>query len=220
MSRYQHRKSRLTVATKAPLSTKRAKAKKVSGPSQVPKQDFSMDLDVLEQLMSTAKISGALSGFKPSDLTELREAFQSPLGAMLAEDIQAIRRKQGADSTLAGTARIVVGHDDKVSVLVEAEGPPIEVALSSRNRVAIAAPPGHFLMRLVSLLSPKSVLRRMIEEPLADMRDEHYEALANGSAKQARWIVVRGYFSITRAVALHVGFWAIVGKVIEMWRRE
>jgi len=84
--------------------------------------------------------------------------------------------------------------------------------------VSVAKPPGQLFARLASLLSAKNPVRRIIEQTTADMRTEHFDALESSNIKGARWIAIRGNLATFWAVLTYLGFWAIVGRVIKMWK--
>jgi hypothetical protein len=86
------------------------------------------------------------------------------------------------------------------------------------SRVQLA--PGSTLVSLVALLAKRNALRCIVEQSIADMRIEHYEALAAGDFKLARWVAIRGSISTIWAVVMHIGVWALVGRVTKMFKGE
>lgn len=55
----------------------------------------------------------------------------------------------------------------------------------------IVKPPGELLLRAIQWLPMKEVREEVIQ-CIADMRDEHFQALQNGDPEQARKIAIRG----------------------------
>jgi hypothetical protein len=72
----------------------------------------------------------------------------------------------------------------------------------SRNstRPAVKAPPLHRLVLLINFFCSKRTRERVVNQTVADIRNEHCEAFAGGERWKARWIVVRGYWSVGTAL--------------------
>lgn len=100
------------------------------------------------------------------------------------------------------------------------EAVPSEAKAVLAQAKMVRAAPGHFFVRLSALLPRRGPVRKIIEQSVADMREEHVEALIAQDQQLAHWIVVRGNVSTLWAVLTYLGFWAIVGRAMKMWKGE
>lgn len=80
----------------------------------------------------------------------------------------------------------------------EPQGAEPEASKTIAPRIIEA--PGSRLMRLTAYLPGKHRLRRDIEQVVADMRQEHYDALDTGDHAEARRALLRGRIAIITAV--------------------
>ena len=83
------------------------------------------------------------------------------------------------------------------------------VAMVSRSR-RITAPPGSRVLAIADWLLPANDAERIVGQAVADMRDEHAQALAEDGRWKARWIVMRDTARIFLATGQAA--WHRVGK--------
>jgi len=79
-------------------------------------------------------------------------------------------------------------------------------------RVRIRRAPGAALISVALWLIPKKDVERILGQAIADMREEYFEALAEGRRWKARWIRVRGMLGICLAVVQRM--WHRIGKFL------
>jgi hypothetical protein len=78
----------------------------------------------------------------------------------------------------------------------------------------IDAAPGHTLLAVARWLYPVRTVEEVIEPSVADLRFEYNEALAAGRRGQAKWIRLRGTWSILEAAGLSI----FVRFVLKAWK--
>lgn len=61
---------------------------------------------------------------------------------------------------------------------------------------ALSAPPLWIANRVLTFLLPRNMCKRVIEPLLADIEEEHYQALDAGHKSRAMWCLVLGYITI------------------------
>lgn len=98
---------------------------------------------------------------------------------------------------------------------VEAADANHEAAMSNVAPAKLERPPGHLATCLVSLLSKRSKLRQIVDQSVADMREEYFEALQGGDHKAARWIKIRGTVGMLWAAITYIGFRALLTKAAQ-----
>jgi hypothetical protein len=88
-----------------------------------------------------------------------------------------------------------LGHGEPAKTVETAFALPL-------NSVArpIVRPPGSRLIGQLDCLPGRARLRKDIEQVIADMRDEHFQALAAGDLHGARLALVRGHVQAARAI--------------------
>jgi hypothetical protein len=67
----------------------------------------------------------------------------------------------------------------------------------------LTVPPGTYLTWLAGFLSSSKTLERIARPVISDMQVEYFEALSRGRKTKALWVLVRGYWSFWKALALH-----------------
>jgi hypothetical protein len=77
----------------------------------------------------------------------------------------------------------------------------------------VTGPPLHWLVILTSFFCSKKTRERIVGQIVADARVEYFEALKGNERWKARWIVVRGYWSVATALGLRTCF-VFLGKVV------
>lgn len=85
------------------------------------------------------------------------------------------------------------------------------------RRITVSGPPGARIAALLSILLPRRVMARFVDQIVGDMREECYAALMGGNRVQywAAWI--RGHVAIVFTLA--VWLWCAVGKhMVELWK--
>jgi hypothetical protein len=83
---------------------------------------------------------------------------------------------------------------------------------SRRSRSSISRAPGTHLLWLAEWLLPPRDAECIAGQAVADMREEYFQALAEGRRGKARWICVRDTMRIVIAVTESV--WHRVGKFV------
>ncbi len=89
-----------------------------------------------------------------------------------------------------------------------------ESDITANSTTTIHWPPGARIRRVVRWLPiSKRTLNEIVDQPIADMREEYYEAVTARNAVEAKLIVVRGNVSVVLALVRH-----LLAK-IDPWRR-
>lgn len=76
-------------------------------------------------------------------------------------------------------------------------------------------PPLEHLRRYLQTHLPK-LYAQVLEEILADLRKEHTDALAEGRPLKARWVLLRGCGTLTKAAACQLGS-SLLGRIATLW---
>lgn len=98
------------------------------------------------------------------------------------------------------------------------KGKPTVRAVHRRRKPAkIVRPPGSFLLGVTSFVYSKKTFERVFQQAIADMREEYNEAILANKKWRARFIVVRGNFSVISAASLHLPV-SIVRIVTTFWK--
>lgn len=66
----------------------------------------------------------------------------------------------------------------------------------------VSGAPGGHLLQLVDFFYSKKTVKRVFEQIVGDMREEHFEALHQGRKWKAAWVLVRGYWGFLKAMNL------------------
>lgn len=75
---------------------------------------------------------------------------------------------------------------------------------SSRRELQL--PPGFRIRRWAELLADKETYLKVFHPTIADMQSDWLEAHKRGDLEKARWIKIRGYYEIFKAVLKECGF--------------
>lgn len=85
------------------------------------------------------------------------------------------------------------------------------------SNTTISRAPGWRLSRILSFVYSTKTFDRVFKQAIADMQQEHFDALAQGSTTKASWVVVRGYWSIGTAVVARLPV-SLSRAIVELWR--
>ena len=85
------------------------------------------------------------------------------------------------------------------------------------DRVKIVVAPGSLAKSLLSFLFSRKVFESVFAQAIADMREEHADALAGGYVWKARWVVVRDHLNLALTVAAYLGV-TVIRKAVGIWR--
>jgi len=83
----------------------------------------------------------------------------------------------------------------------------------SKNR--ILRPPGSFLGSIAEFVFSRKTVELVVTPIISDLQVEYCEALAASRKTKARWVRLRGYWSLFKAL----GLYSIVKMFFEMWRK-
>lgn len=90
-------------------------------------------------------------------------------------------------------------------------------SLTELQAPTIHKPAGSRFLAAMTVVCSKKTVEQVFAQAVADMREEHIEAVAAGHEWLARWVIVRGHFWLIVAFALYA--WTRVGKVIvALWK--
>lgn len=92
----------------------------------------------------------------------------------------------------------------------------VELRLTVRLRT-ISVPPGWKLLRFVNWIYSATTVSRVFRPPILDMQHEHIEALATGQLWKARWVLLRGYWSVCSAMVAQAPL-SLLKQLIELWK--
>ncbi len=77
--------------------------------------------------------------------------------------------------------------------------------------------PGTNINKILKFIYSKKSYDRIFMQVIADMREEHAEALSNNNNIKAYWIVFREHGSILMTIGAHGGV-SIVKKIVNLWK--
>lgn len=81
------------------------------------------------------------------------------------------------------------------------------------GRRTIKPAPGTLAVRILRFAFSKKAFDNVMSQPIADMREEYFEALAQGATIRARWIKVRDHLALILTVVAYL--FASVGKKVQ-----
>lgn len=82
---------------------------------------------------------------------------------------------------------------------------------------SVRLPPGATLCRVLRFLVRAKTFTLICEPAIADMQHEYNDALVRGAQWQARWIHLRGYYDVARALGVaKLGIAALVAEVVRV----
>ena len=85
------------------------------------------------------------------------------------------------------------------------------VTIEPRNN--IDQPPGSLVLKVTEFLCSKKVYERVFQQNIISMREEYFDALAEGREEKAKWIKIRGYLWMIWTVALQIFEFVVSGPV-------
>ena len=85
------------------------------------------------------------------------------------------------------------------------------------NTGAIVRPPGSSLLAVLRWCCTENNFTRILKPAICDMQHEHLEALATGRVWKARWVQIRGYFSIGGAVLAQLPV-SLLKLAVSLWK--
>jgi hypothetical protein len=77
----------------------------------------------------------------------------------------------------------------------------VAAKIRDRRSLVVARPPGYRLVRFADLCCTQKTAD-LVNQMVADMRKEYFEALSAGRSRKARWLVAIHYVAIWRAFAI------------------
>jgi hypothetical protein len=110
-----------------------------------------------------------------------------------------------------GNARV---HGIPLVASIFASGVTVTIKAPSRQ---VYLPPGAMALRLLAWFVSPRTIERVYGQTVADMREEHIEALAARRPRRARWISIRGHLSllITSLELLPI---SLARRIYEIWK--
>jgi hypothetical protein len=86
---------------------------------------------------------------------------------------------------------------------------PLPLRDQARNKNStISAAPGSLVLKIAEFLCTEKIYERVFLQSIVSMREEYFEALAEGRDEKAQWVKVRGYlwliWTVTRQIAVSV----------------
>jgi len=78
-------------------------------------------------------------------------------------------------------------------------------------------PPGFGLCKFASRVYGKKAYNDVVVSSIENLQHEHIEALAAGQWHEARWVLIRGYWSFWAAVVARLPV-SIVRLVVQLWK--
>jgi len=88
------------------------------------------------------------------------------------------------------------------------------ISVSGKN---IRYPAGHFMMKISNVIYSKKTFELIFVQLIADLREEHSDALLQGHLRHAKWIVFRGWLHFGLTVVSHA-FSTIAKLFIKIWK--
>lgn len=85
------------------------------------------------------------------------------------------------------------------------------------TRRVVEVPPGWALLSFLAWLFSTRTIDRVFKPAVSDMQKEHIDALAEGKTWKARWVVVRGYWSVGAAVVAQAPI-SVVKLFVALWK--
>ena len=86
-----------------------------------------------------------------------------------------------------------------------------------RSRPRISAAPGYRALRMLEWVFTPKTVNRVFRPTVADMQHEHREALASGRVWKARWVLLRGRWSLVSAALAQAPF-SVLKRLYEIWK--
>lgn len=77
--------------------------------------------------------------------------------------------------------------------------------------------PGHWIVRIARFAYPNRIYEAIFRSLVADLREEHADALMQGHWRHAKWIVFRGWLHFGLTVVSHA-FSTIAKLFIKIWK--
>ncbi len=77
----------------------------------------------------------------------------------------------------------------------------------------ISTPTGSFVLRISELICSKKIYERVFHQNIISMREEYFEALAQGKKRKALWIMVRGHLWLIWTVIFQLFVFAVSGPI-------
>jgi hypothetical protein len=121
---------------------------------------------------------------------------------------------------LAGTIR-----EPRQSIFQKVRGTIIRLLLAAmlvdlirtipENKNRILRPPGSSLGSIAEFIFSKKTVELVVTPIISDLQVEYCEALAEDRKNKARWVRLRGYWSLFKAL----GLYSVVKMFFEMWRK-
>ncbi len=78
------------------------------------------------------------------------------------------------------------------------------------------SPPGSRLVSLLSFVLPKRVYEQVVQQQIADMREDYFEALASGRKSKAEWDAVLQRANIWLTLLLYLGA-SVVDRCMKLY---
>ena len=80
----------------------------------------------------------------------------------------------------------------------------------------IIHPPGLILCRFIGFFCSAKTLKCLVEPTISDFQFEYFEALSHNEKLRAKWIVVKGYLNLLKAL----GIWKFASAALDFWRKS
>jgi hypothetical protein len=101
--------------------------------------------------------------------------------------------------------------------LIGIVGGTVMRVLRPRKPSLIKTAPGHRILSVVSWLYARQTVARVFAPTIYDMQHEHIEALAEGQVWKARWVVLRGDWSVLSAMIAQAPL-SLLKRLFELWK--
>jgi hypothetical protein len=147
-------------------------------------------------------------------LREIGAGVDSELPRLIAELDQAVS-EEIERLCAAAVTRLGIGQSWWAKMI------SLAVDGMARRRIAadppILVPPGVRLRAILEFVYSRKTMSRVFDPALADMQAEWGEAMVADARWKARWVRIRGYYSVARAASLN-SLVGIVKQAIGLWK--
>lgn len=100
-------------------------------------------------------------------------------------------------------------------------GPEMQITIGAfeptESPPGLVIPPGNRIIRMSEFLFSKKQFEALVLPIISDMREEYFEALSQNRIGKARWVRVRGTWSLFAAMGLDRVF-SLVSLCVKVWK--
>ncbi|HCF25204.1 MULTISPECIES: hypothetical protein [unclassified Novosphingobium] len=169
-------------------------------------------LDPSEEWQRAISFEIQIEAADPRQIRQIAEIERiNELQILVREAELRAARKLMSASSLGDLAISMLDYIDH-----KAFGALLSFASFFSGRQIIKPAPGTLAVLILRFAFSKKAFENVLSQPIADMREEYFEALAKGAIYHARWIKLRGHLALGLTVVAYL-FASVVKKVQGIW---